>query len=156
MTKVWGPHIWIFLHCFCEKLNENYFNLNKIQIMTFIKTIIFNLPCPMCSNDTKKKFKNVNDKNIKTKEELKMLIFYYHNYVNKKLRKREADIKILEQYKKYNVYNCYKNFIKVFIKKYSFKLNIHSYLLLSSRNRAGANVIKWWNTNYKKCFDEKY
>lgn len=152
MTKVWGPHIWTFLHCFCEKLSYNYFNLNRTEIINFVKTIMFNLPCPMCSNDTRIQFNKVNIEKMKTKEELKMLIFYYHNYVNKKLRKREVDIKILEQYKKYNIYKCYKNFLKVFIKKYNFKLSVYSYSILGSRNKAGVDVVKWWNMNNKKCF----
>ena len=153
MTKVWGPHVWTFLHCFCEKLNNNFFNLNKMEIIIFIKTIMFNLPCPLCSNDTIIKFKMVNYKKIKTKDELKMLIFYYHNNVNKKLKKKKANIEILEKYKNYNIYKCYKKFLNVYAKRYKFKLNVYSHTFLGKRNIATRNIIKWWNINHKKCFN---
>ena len=83
MKKVWGPNIWLFLHCFCDKINNDFFMKNRNEVFNFIKNIMFNLPCPICSSYTRLKFKKVNFSRIKTKEDLKLLMFYYHNDVNK-------------------------------------------------------------------------
>lgn len=150
MTKIWGPHIWNFLHCFCEKINETFFINNKNMIFVFLNNILFNLPCPICSNDSRMQFGKVNINIIKTKEDLKNLLFYYHNYVNKKLKKKEKGINILNVYKNYNIHKCYNNFRLVYFKKYTFKLNIYSKMLIN-KDKEQYYVKKWWH-NYRKTF----
>tara|TARA_A100001011_G_C13630710_1_gene563826 strand:- start:32 stop:490 length:459 start_codon:yes stop_codon:yes gene_type:complete len=152
MKKVWGPNIWLFLHCFCDKINNDYFIKNRTEVFNFIKNIMFNLPCPICSSYTRLKFKKVNFSRIKTKEDLKLLMFYYHNDVNKKLKKNQKSVDILNTYKKYSIYKCYKNFLKHFNKKYKTRLTVYSQTYYINNNTEKLNVIKWWNNNYKLCF----
>ena len=151
MTKTWGPHIWNFLHCFCEKINEAFFINNKNMIFVFLNNILFNLPCPICSNDSRIQFGKVNINIIKTKEDLKNLIFYYHNYVNKKLKKNVKGINILNVYKNYNIHKCYNNFRLVYFKKYNFKLNIYSRMLINKDKEQ--NYVKNWWYKYRKNFN---
>lgn len=146
MTKIWGPHIWNFLHCFCEKIDEQFFINNKKSVFVFIKNILFNLPCPICSSDSRIQFQKVNIDIIKTKEELKNLLFYYHNYVNKKLKKKEKSKNVLNVYRGYNIQKCYKNFQLVYFKKYTFKLNIYS-TMLKNKNNEQNSVKQWWYKN---------
>jgi len=146
MTKVWGPHIWNFLHCFCEKINENFFINNKHSVFSFIKNILYNLPCPICSNDSRIQFSKVNIGIIKTKKDLKNLMFYYHNYVNNKLGKGNRSIEILNVYKNYNIHKCYNNFKLVFYKKYSFKLSIYS-TMFRNKDKNHNSVRQWWYVN---------
>jgi len=150
MTKIWGPHIWNFIHCFCEKISNNFFIKNRNSIFVFLESIVFNLPCPICSVDSRRMFKKINYNNIKKKKDLKELYFYYHNYVNKKLKKKRVDISILNIYIKYNLNKCFVNFYKVFLQTYKKRLNIYSYTLSLERNIAKKNVIKWWNKNKNK------
>ena len=146
MTKLWGPNIWNFLHCFCEKIDNNFFINNKMSVFMFLNNILFNLPCPICSADSRAQFSKVNYNSITNKENLKKLLFYYHNYVNKKLRKKQKPISYLNVYKKYNIDKCYHNFKIVFFKKYSFKLNIYSKMLFNKNNEQN-NVRLWWYRN---------
>lgn len=148
MTKIWGPHIWNFIHCFCEKINEDFFIKNKISVFIFLKNILFNLPCPICSSDSRIQFQKININIIKTKNDLKKLLFYYHNYVNNKLKKRVVNINCLNAYKGYNIHKCYKNFELVFLKKYSFKLNIYSSMLVNKKYEQ-MKVKLWWYKYYK-------
>jgi len=148
MTKIWGPHIWNFLHCFCEKIKEEFFISNKESVFIFLNNILFNLPCPICSHDSRLQFGKVNINIIKTKNDLKNLLFYYHNYVNNKLRKKKKNINCLNVYKKYNIHKCYKNFQLVFFKKYSFRLNVYS-KMLNNKNKEQNDVKIWWYKNKK-------
>lgn len=146
MTKIWGPHIWKFLHCFCEKINNIFFINNKTSVFVFLRNILFNLPCPICSNDTRIQFKKVNIDIIKNKEDLKNLLFYYHNNVNKKLKKRVKKRIYLKTYESYNIDKCYNNFRIVFFKKYKFKLNVYSSMLLN-KNNINNDIKIWWRKN---------
>ena len=63
MTKIWGPHIWNFIHCFCEKINEDFFiprcdksNFGQYCMYSYCysyekKWFHYNIPKPNKSHD---------------------------------------------------------------------------------------------------------
>tara|TARA_B100000900_G_scaffold414483_1_gene441249 strand:+ start:4674 stop:5132 length:459 start_codon:yes stop_codon:yes gene_type:complete len=113
--KTWGNNIWFLFHTLAHKIKEDKFLENKDDLIFVLKNICNNLPCPECSKDANEKLSKVNFNDIKTKEEYKILIFNFHNYVNKKLNKPLFDIKDLDsKYEGANLVILYNNFNIIF------------------------------------------
>ena len=70
MIKEWGPHIWDFLHTFCERIDEKQLIMNKNSIYEFLMRILCNLPCPECSFHARQYFLKFNFNNLKNKNQL--------------------------------------------------------------------------------------
>lgn len=112
MTTIWGPHVWNFLHIFCEKVNSNKFYEKKKDIFDIIQNICANLPCPECSSDALSLLNNYPlISNVKSKEDLKMYIYHFHNKVNEKLTKESYIIEDLEKYKAGNLNISLNNYL---------------------------------------------
>ena len=100
---LWGPRIWIFIHCFTLRIKDEYFMEEKKNIIDYITRICDNLPCPECSLHATQYLKKHNFKHIKTKDHLIQIIFNLHNDVNKRTNKPLFNIdKVNETYNKYN------------------------------------------------------
>lgn len=112
MTTIWGPHVWNFLHIFCEKVNSNKFYKKKEDIFDIIQNICENLPCPECSSDAKNLLNSYPlISNVKNKEDLKMYIYHFHNKINEKLIKENYIIEGLEKYKAGNLNISLNNYL---------------------------------------------
>jgi hypothetical protein len=111
MTNLWGPHIWNFLHIFCEKINNDKFVQKKTDTINFLQSVATNLPCPECSEDAINILNNHPIK-VNNKKELIKYIYYFHNHINEKLNKENYNIEGLEIYKKGNIHIAFKNYIK--------------------------------------------
>tara|TARA_B100001093_G_scaffold197137_1_gene189451 strand:- start:10637 stop:11083 length:447 start_codon:yes stop_codon:yes gene_type:complete len=114
MSKRWGTPTWYFLHCIVEKINVNYYNKIHGEVRNLIINIFQNLPCPYCKNHALNYIKKKNIYKIKTKEEMKMYLFNFHNEVNKRLNHRIQEKSILDMYKKMNFVKVYNYFDKEF------------------------------------------
>jgi hypothetical protein len=98
--EIWGPQIWNLLHAIPFRINY----IEKIPTALYlINNIYLALPCEECHNHTKEYIQNnklilSNDINItKSKEEITLYLFNFHNEVNKKLGKET-----LSSFEKYN------------------------------------------------------
>lgn len=80
----WGEPTWYFLHCLAEKIQDDAFPSIRIEILNVIYTVCANLPCPDCANHASEYLKSINYKMIQTKEQLKNVLFNFHNSVNNK------------------------------------------------------------------------
>jgi len=89
----WGRYTWIFFHSVIYKLkNEN--DLEGIKtIIQFINTICNLIPCSICRTHALKYLKNNNISNMKTKTQLKLYMYTFHNYVNKRLNTEILNVK---------------------------------------------------------------
>ena len=113
--ETWGNNIWFLFHTIAYKIKEDEFINCKQDLITLVKLICTNLPCPECSTDATELINKVNFNNINTKQEFKLLIFNFHNYVNKKLKKPLFDENDLDdKYSKANIHVLYKNFNIIF------------------------------------------
>ena len=117
LISEWGPIIWKFFHTIVESINEDKYNKVYKELLQYIKSICVFLPCPQCSNHAKEYLKRVKDIHISTKDGFRNMLFNFHNDVNKRNKKILFKIEDLEVYKKYSLFNCYNNFLKVFTKK---------------------------------------
>lgn len=149
MDYKWGPIYWIFLHNFCDKIDENYFINNKPFVLDTIKLISTSLPCEICSEHAKTALAKYNYYNISNKEDLKKFIFDFHNHVNHKLKKHIHDISILNTYNNCNFNVSYNNYIKITNKYTNNNVIIPKLMLHNFHNKNSFNIIK---TNIKKIF----
>lgn len=112
---IWGNTTWFLFHTLAHKIKESDFNELKNDLIYVIKTIATNLPCPECSQDAANELNKVKFDNISSKQELKLLLFNFHNHVNKKLNKPIFEFSLLDdKYSKANITAIYNNFFIIF------------------------------------------
>ena len=112
---IWGNTVWFLFHTLAHKIKESDFNELKNDIIYLVKTVSTNLPCPECSQDAANELNKVKFDNINSKEELKLLLFNFHNYVNRKLKKPIFELSQLDnKYSKANIKVIYRNFFIIF------------------------------------------
>lgn len=124
----WGPIIWKLLHCITIKIKEEMFPSEKEKIINIITGICANLPCPQCSSHATGIIKKYKLKEVKTKNDIVKFVYFMHNSVNKRLKKKIYLFENIKEYDNYNtksVINDYYNFS--INARYSEKLMLHSY-----------------------------
>jgi hypothetical protein len=113
--NVWGNTVWFLFHTLAHKIKESDFDELKNDIIYLVKTVSTNLPCPDCSQDAAYELNKVNFDNINSKEELRLLLFNFHNHVNRKLNKPIFELSELDnKYSKANIKAIYNNFFIIF------------------------------------------
>ena len=78
----WGEPTWFLFHTIAEKVKPEYFNEYKNEIFEIIKTICHTLPCPDCAKHATEHMKKIYFQNIRTKEDLQIMLWSFHNEVN--------------------------------------------------------------------------
>lgn len=96
---VWGPPTWILIHTLAEKIKEEHFDNYKVELFEQIRQICYNLPCPECRMHATTFVKNININNCPNKEGFKLLLFSFHNDVNKRINNKIENNSILNKYK---------------------------------------------------------
>ena len=107
----WGPACWALFHTLAEKIKEDHFPIIGQQLYAQIKLLCQNLPCQDCSNHAKQFLSKVNPANLKTKNDLKNLLYVFHNQVNMRKQKASSRYEELEIYKHKSLILVYNNFI---------------------------------------------
>ena len=118
MSKRWGTPTWLFFHSFAEKVTDNLFLNHTEECLLLLQNICHSLPCPYCKDHARDYLKKHKFMNIKTKEELKMFFYRFHNNVNKRKKIKEEQITILDKYKNASMVNVYLYFRQEFFKTY--------------------------------------
>jgi len=148
MENNWGKHIWIFLHNFANKIDNNFFCNNRELVLNTIKLISISLPCYLCSDHAKIKLNNYNFNTINDKNDLKKFLYDFHNHINKKLNKKIYDLSVLNQYDNCNFNISCNNYFKI-IKMHNDTNNNPKLMLHKFHNKGNLNNIK---SNIKKIF----
>jgi len=81
---LWGKPTWYLLHMMATKVKDNLFPEIRTQLLATIFSICSNLPCPTCAEHAKDYLTKINFLNVQTKEELKTVLFNFHNEVNQR------------------------------------------------------------------------
>jgi hypothetical protein len=147
---LWGQPTWFLFHTLAEKVKEEHFDKTKNDLFSFIKQICDNLPCPDCAQHATKYINGVNFQAILNKEQLKVMLFNFHNEVNIQKKYDSYDYADIVKYKTAVTINIVSNFFYHFNKKsYNVKLDISGY----QRSKLLKNIRIWMEENYY-CFDE--
>jgi hypothetical protein len=146
---IWGEPTWFFLHTIAHKVRD--FNAVRVQLLGIIYQVCTNLPCPMCSQHAKTYLDSINFNTIQTREQLKQMLFTFHNVVN--TRKGYSLFSSNELDAKYALAvtrNIFSNFIGHFKDSHRSPGMIADDLF---RSRLALNFIAWFNTN-RMQFDD--
>lgn len=144
----WGEPTWYLLHVLSFKIKDSEFKNTRVDLLNRIYAICTNLPCPDCANHAKTYLDNINFNTIQTKEDLKLLLFNFHNNVNKRKGYPQFSYDAFnEKYSTAITMNVIRNFMVHFSdKNRSFKL------LPNDLHRAQlCNTLKnWFNENINR------
>jgi len=80
----WGEPTWFLFHTLSVKVKDSDFQKIRVDLLNRIYAISTNLPCPDCANHAKLYLDGINFNTIQTKEDLKQMLFTFHNEVNKR------------------------------------------------------------------------
>ena len=143
----WGEPTWFLFHTLAEKVKPEYFSLVKTELLNNIYAICKNLPCPNCASHATQYLNGINFNTIRTKEDLKIMLFTFHNAVNEK---KGLPIFYLvdlnEKYSKAVTLNIINNFIIHFRDKHKSIRMISDDLY---RQRLSGLLMNWFSSNMK-------
>lgn len=141
----WGEPIWFLFHTLAEKVKEESFQTIRLDLLNTISIICNNLPCPDCANHASEYIRKINFSSIKTKQDLKLMLFQFHNVVNQKKKFLLFSIDNLDsKYSKANTVNIIKNFML------NFQEKNHSIRMIANdmhRSRVADQLKTWFNNN---------
>jgi hypothetical protein len=145
--KEWGNATWYLFHTLSYKMKDEYFDELKDDFLNMCSRICSNLPCPDCSEHASAIMRNLNRGNIKTKKDLQMFFFDFHNSVNKRVKKPLFTESSMFMYRNAITKNIIFNYISTMSKKYhNIKLITNSFHRDSTMN----DFKKWISHNSNK------
>jgi hypothetical protein len=142
---IWGEPTWFFLHTVAEKVKPESFAIVRGDLLKHIYNVCTNLPCPFCAKHAKIHLDSINFSRISSKEELKMMLYTFHNIVNAKKNypifpREELDAK----YSLANTRKIFTHFIVHFNDTYRAPGMIADDLFRKQLSKA---LIEWFNQN---------
>lgn len=147
----WGQPTWFLLHTLAFKVKESEFINIRIDLLNRIYAICTNLPCPDCANHAKIYLDGINFNTIQTKDDLKMLLYKFHNDVNKKKGYSLFPYEQLDEKYSLAITN---NIIRNFMIHFSDR-NRSLKLLASDLHRSQlCNILKQWFNEKISCFEK--
>jgi hypothetical protein len=142
---LWGPPFWFFFHTLAEKVKPELFYENRDAIFGIVREICNNLPCPTCTSHATQYLNNINFNAIQTKQDFAMMLFEFHNSVNK--RKNIPIFPYSELQPKYEK-AIFINIVNHFLHFYKME---HRVIRLMSedlyRRRSAKSILDWLHAN---------
>lgn len=141
----WGEPTWYLLHTLAEKVKEEHFSQIREELLNTIYSICANLPCPDCAEHASGYMNGINYKTIQTKEQLKYMLYSFHNSVNDKkgfsvFSLNELDTKYSNMHLIPVIYNFMPHFQD---KSRSIRMIANDF----HRSRLAEQLKKWFNAN---------
>jgi hypothetical protein len=147
--KEWGNATWYLFHTLAYKMKDQHFDELKTEFLNLCTRICGNLPCPDCSEHAYAIMANVKRDNIKTKKDLQMFFFDFHNSVNKRVKKPVFTESSMFMYRNAITKNIVFNYISTMSKKYhNIKLITNSF----HRDATMNDFKKWISHNSNKFY----
>ena len=148
----WGAPTWFAMHTLAEKLKDEYFTQKKDELLNIFYKICINLPCPDCANHATQYMQNVNFNAITTKEQLKNMLWHFHNNVNIRknypiFSREELD----EKYSKAKTLNIIQHFFYFYEQKYINGTRLDTNKIARELH---IKVIKQWIIDNMKYFNQ--
>lgn len=140
----WGRPTWRFFHILAHKIKPEHFKQVRKDMLDTIYSICCTLPCPVCSEHAKQYMNAINFNTIQTKEDLKDMLFNFHNAVN--VRKNYAPFAREELDATYNEFNTIA-VAREFM--FYYKDRQRSIKLVADdmmRTKIAVNVQNWFNS----------
>lgn len=145
-TKLeWGEPIWTFFHTLAEKIKPEYYQGKARELFDIISLICKNLPCPICTEHASKYLNKINILSLKTKDDMKLMLFQFHNEVNKRKQYPQFPLSELDtKYANAVTINVINNFIVSYSKK---SRNVQMIATEMGKTAALKQTRRWLNDN---------
>jgi hypothetical protein len=146
----WGEPTWFLFHTIAEKVKEENFTDIRLEIINNIVSICHNLPCPKCAKHAVEYMNKINFNNIQSKEDLKKMLFVFHNTVNQRKNYPLFEYSQLEEkYSKANTINIIQHFINLYnVKDFNVNMinaNMHRDMTVSKLKAWFSKNIQYFN-----------
>ena len=142
---LWGPPFWFFFHTLAEKVKPELFHQNRDAILGIVREICQNLPCPTCTSHATQYLNKINFNAIRTKQDFIMMLFEFHNSVNKLKNLPIFPYSELQpKYEKANFINIVNHFM------HFYRMEHHAIRLMSEdlyRRRSSKSILDWLHAN---------
>jgi hypothetical protein len=146
----WGEPTWFLFHTMAQKIKDEHFGSMRLSILNIISLICNNLPCPDCANHASEYMKKLNPNSIRTKEDLKLMLFQFHNVVNQRKGYPAFSVDNLDtKYSSAITVNIIQNFMFFFQDKhYSIRM-----IANDMHRKRIAELLKTWFNDNMQYFD---
>ena len=148
---LWGPPIWFFFHTLAEKVKPELFYQNRNAIFGIVREICSNLPCPTCTSHATQYINNINFNAIRTKQDFILMLYEFHNSVNKRKNLPLFPYSELQpKYEKANFINIVNHFM------HFYKVEHRVIRLMSEdmyRRQSAKSILDWLHAN-QHIFDK--
>jgi hypothetical protein len=144
MSRSWAIPTWYFFHTFAEKIHPGFYKHNAGLCFGIIKNICQNLPCPDCKYHATRYMNGIRLQDVSTKEDLKFVLFTFHNDVNRRLGKPIYSWDDLEIYKRARKMPIFLYFLQSFGTKYMSQRDFSGWKRNASLNMVETFMKKWW------------
>jgi hypothetical protein len=148
---LWGPPFWFFFHTLAEKVKPELFYENRNAIFGIIREVCNNLPCPTCTAHATQYINNINFNAIRTKQDFIMMLYEFHNSVNK--RKNQPVFPYSELQPKYEKAN-FINIVNYFMHFYKIEHRVVRLMAEDMYRRNSAKSILDWLHANQHIFDK--
>lgn len=143
----WGPIIWKVLHCITIKIKDEEFPKERQEIIRIITNICSNLPCPQCASHASGIIRKHKLVQVKNKSDLIKFVFFMHNLVNKRLKKKPYSFDNIQHYNQYDIKSVLSDYYRMNANsKYGEKMMLYTY----HRNEFMKRFYNYFNTNLSK------
>jgi len=141
----WGEPTWFLFHTLAHKIKDDVFDEKKLDLLNTISMICSTLPCPNCANHATEYMKQINFYSIRTKQDLKNMLFQFHNVVNQRKNFPLFSINDLDtKYSAANTLKIIQNFMYFFQDKH---FSIRMIANDMYRAKIIENLKTWFNEN---------
>jgi hypothetical protein len=143
----WGRPTWRFFHTIAHKIKPEYFKQVRKDLLDTIYSICSTLPCPVCSQHAKQYMNAINFNTIQTKDDLKTLLFDFHNAVNVRKNYQPFNRELLDStYDGVNTANVAREFMFHYKDKHRSIKMVADDLM---RSKIAVNIQNWFNNVYQ-------
>jgi len=141
----WGEPTWYLFHVLAEKVKDEHFSQIREGLLNTIYSICVNLPCPDCAQHASAYMNGINYKTIQTKEQLKYMLYSFHNTVN--IKKEFAVFPISELDNKYSQMNLIQVIYRFMPHFQDKSKSIRMIANDFHRSRLAEQLKQWFNSN---------
>jgi len=142
MAKQWGQPTWIFFHTFIEQIDDDFYSSNHIEILKIIKNICSVLPCPYCKEHAVQYMRKIRPQNVKTREQMRIMLYNFHNRVNIRLNKPLFSQQELTKYRNIDFIRVIKWFESVMLKNYTLNRAFNEHMFRKRTIKSTVDFIK--------------
>jgi len=143
----WGPPTWILLHSIVEQIKNPDFNHYKVTICNIIKNICVQVPCQISSQTSRFFLNNVNINTLQNLHDIKVMLYLFHNFVNKNNKKTIFNFSDTKIYKDVNLSLVFGLFRNLHLNNLSLNnsANYNKMVLINDVNKFILENIVYYN-----------